>query len=675
MKRSIVLLLILLTFQGFAQDYKRTFNWYFGDSAGLSFATNPPTVLTNGVLNTWEGCSSISDTNGNLQFYTDGRTVWNKNHQVMQNGTGLKADPSSTQAALIIPVPQNDSLFYIFTTDAVTGGDGLRYSIVNLTADNSNGLVTVKNIMLKTPSCEKLTATYHSNGTDVWVMTHDFGNNIFRAYLITKNGLNDCPVVSNAGSNIDTYVGNAQGMMKFSKTGNKLYNTVYTDYILEIFDFDNVTGKVSPYNFLTLNNILLAYGIEFSPNMRYLYVTDKGKNLYQYDLSLGNEDSINTKRYTISTKPNYNTFNGLQIGLDGKIYVAIYDSLFLSVINNPDSGGTSCGFEFNAFTLGGKKSQAGFPNFISNYFNILSLDFGYSFSCGTKQATFLSKSLIPQSNWQWEIKKLADGSMNSFSTQNISYTFPDSGWYEVKLKAGNDSISKQVYVEGKFLPVTDKYFTCGADSFILIPNNNYRCLIWNDTLSAQSFTVKENGVYRIGGYNLQGCWITDSVKIFFVPQPLQPVISRLKDSIISTSSKNYQWYMSNSAIAGATSQRYKPMQNDWYMVSITDSNGCSNISDSFYVGFVGIPAIKTDEMVLCYPNPASDELTIELSSILNETIEQIELWNITGQQVKRIVQPGASRVAIPCKQLPKGVYFIQLQTNNKHTYHNKIVIQ
>ncbi|MEP7128724.1 MAG: hypothetical protein ABI729_07645, partial [Chitinophagales bacterium] len=66
---------IAISFQLTAQQAD---NWYFGVYAGLNFGTSTPTVLTDGKVNTPEGCSSISDTAGSLLFYTDGITVWNK---------------------------------------------------------------------------------------------------------------------------------------------------------------------------------------------------------------------------------------------------------------------------------------------------------------------------------------------------------------------------------------------------------------------------------------------------------------------------------------------------------------------------------------------------------------------------------------------------------------------
>lgn len=90
-KRNLLLLVLSLNiFVVFGQNEAN--NWYFGYNAGLSFSTDPPTPLTNGALVTGEGSAVISDVNGNLLFYTDGSTVWNANHVVMPNGTGLLAN-------------------------------------------------------------------------------------------------------------------------------------------------------------------------------------------------------------------------------------------------------------------------------------------------------------------------------------------------------------------------------------------------------------------------------------------------------------------------------------------------------------------------------------------------------------------------------------------------------
>ena len=117
---------------------KQTNNWYFGKNAGITFNTNPPSALTDGQLDTWEGCASISDNFGNLLFYTDGSTIYNKSHTVMPHGTGLMGDASSSQSAIIIPHPTSLNLFYVFTVPASTT-EGLRYSLIDMTLDGGLG--------------------------------------------------------------------------------------------------------------------------------------------------------------------------------------------------------------------------------------------------------------------------------------------------------------------------------------------------------------------------------------------------------------------------------------------------------------------------------------------------------------------------------------------------------
>lgn len=123
---------IVFIFCGYAQNENT--KWYFGNHAALDFMTNPPTILNNSAMNQFASSASIADTAGNLLFYTDGVTVWNKQHTIMANGTGLFGNTASAQSALIIKQPGNTNLYYIFTKDIVIGQlytKGLNYSIVD----------------------------------------------------------------------------------------------------------------------------------------------------------------------------------------------------------------------------------------------------------------------------------------------------------------------------------------------------------------------------------------------------------------------------------------------------------------------------------------------------------------------------------------------------------------
>ena len=72
MKKLLLLILLSIPLVSFSQG--ETNNWYFGANAGIRFddATGTVTAVSDGQINTLEGCTSISDTNGNLLFYSDG---------------------------------------------------------------------------------------------------------------------------------------------------------------------------------------------------------------------------------------------------------------------------------------------------------------------------------------------------------------------------------------------------------------------------------------------------------------------------------------------------------------------------------------------------------------------------------------------------------------------------
>jgi hypothetical protein len=149
-------------------------NWAFGDSAGLSFSTLPPTFLLTNIW-TFEPCASISDSLGNnLLFYTNGQKVWNKYNEVMPNGSDLLINvfggyaSSVTQGVIIAPKPASDKEFYLI----YMAEGGLMYSVVNIELDGGLGDVTDENIWLNTtdPVLQKMQAVKHANGRDWWVI-------------------------------------------------------------------------------------------------------------------------------------------------------------------------------------------------------------------------------------------------------------------------------------------------------------------------------------------------------------------------------------------------------------------------------------------------------------------------------------------------------------------------
>lgn len=333
-------------------------NWFLGHFAKMEFGSGTA-LAASGPLEALEGTASISDANGAVLFYTEGTTVWDRNDNVMPNGSGLLGGSSSTQAALIVPKPGACGIYYVFTTEDHFGNGDFRYSVVDMCLNSGMGDVVPgqKNILVATSCSEKITAVPHDNGTDYWVITHELGGNAFHAFRLTPNGLLPNPVTTAIGS---SHASNCMiGPLKASHDGEHLVCEATFCNICEMFDFDASTGIVSNAINLVSQYGLPGgfYGVEFSPsdNVLYLATTWINCRLYQIDLL------TSTLLQLQSINGNYQ-LGALQLAPDGRIYMARTNQPFLDVINDPDVSGAGCNYLPAGFALApGTTSDVGMP--------------------------------------------------------------------------------------------------------------------------------------------------------------------------------------------------------------------------------------------------------------------------------------------------------------------------
>jgi hypothetical protein len=381
MKKNLYPLLILMFIVGSLFSQNETKNWYFGNNAGLTF-TSAVQTLTNSPMMTSEGTAVMSDAAGQLLFYTDGVTVYDKTHSAMANGTGLLGDVSSTQSALIIKKPGSNTLYYIFTLPAEGTGD-FCYSVVDMSLASGNGSVTIKNTILSGNVTEKMSAVHNCNGTDIWVLIHSSGTNTFKTYSVSATGINTTAIVSNVGP-IHTDV---HGYMKFNNAGTRVAcsrDSVIQSSApfmgkahLDLFQFNNQTGVVSSPTVIQLGTWQKSYGLEFSPNNSKVYITRydisgiNGGNseIVQFDMNAAN---IAATSATVASL-NQELVRALQVASDGKIYVAKSITPFVCVLDNPNNAAASVTFSDNAINIDpdamGYMCMLGLPNFYTSYFN------------------------------------------------------------------------------------------------------------------------------------------------------------------------------------------------------------------------------------------------------------------------------------------------------------------
>jgi len=528
MKKSILLLLaVILSVTLYSQ--KEANYWFFGNHAGLDFSHGLPMPITNSQINTMEGCSSISSSNGQLRFYTDGMTIWDRNGNVMPNGTGMAGHNSSTQSGVVVPTPGNPNKYFVFSVDASPdtqgNGQGLRYSVVDMTLNGGMGDVTAeKNILLIPNQIEKITAVGNFVGDGTWVLSHKWGTNEIWAFLITSFGINTTPYISYVGDLIPQGTGESgKGYMKVSPDGTKICTAHSGANKVQIFDFNNSTGFAS--NAIIDNNYTqLPYGVEFSPDNKVLYVGTWKQNgpfhIYQYDLTAGSPQGILNSRLDIA---NVNNLGALQLGPDNRIYVATRNQAQVAVINKPNTYGIGCNFQMNGPTLAGHTCQLGLPPFITSFFN-LNVNFYYEPACFGELTRFFESSSATPDSVLWNFNDPASGNNNWSKLFNPTHLFTGYGFYGVKLKAyiaGKADSVTHIVVVGEIPQIdlgVDTSF-CTGDTLILDAGANFLEYFWQypDSLG-RYFPVDTSGTYWVQVKNMQGCSGFDTITVTVNPK-------------------------------------------------------------------------------------------------------------------------------------------------------------
>lgn len=509
-------LLLSVWNQGYSQNTANI--WYFGIGAGIDFNTQTPTSLANPSFLAPEGCSTICDENGDLLFYTNGTTVWNRNHDVMPNGTGLLGSTSSTQAALIVKKPNSNTSYYIFTTDAYSWPEGLRYSEVDLNLEGNLGDVTsIKNVFLTAPVSEKLAAIRHHNNSDYWIVTYDGANNDYLSYHFSATGVNPVPVISDDLNTGGPIVGSgSQGWISPSPNGNKLAVSHSNNAnICEVFDFDPSCGQVS--NGVVVFDTTAAghqYGVEFSPNSRLLYLTYHhvtGTTIFQFNLQAGSEQAIiDSRQHIVTTIPRSYS---LQLGPDNVIYNSHYDTSIVGAIYNPNVIGTGCNYVEDAIFLEpNTQCYTGLPNFPNdvNGFQV------YNQCLGTPTSFDYYAQFAD--SLMWDFGEPSSGLNNTSNLSNPQHIYSDVGTYEVSLTVyRNGSLSM---FQRSVQIITPPIVELGNDTLLcdgqllLDAYSEQSCYLWQDSTTESNLLVEEEGSYWVSVSN--SCQtVTDEIEIYY----------------------------------------------------------------------------------------------------------------------------------------------------------------
>jgi hypothetical protein len=360
----------------------------------LSFTNNQLEVTPEALLLDLQSSSiSISDAFGSLQFYTNGCSVVNYDHEVIENGTGINPGethndycvnnvepwreyyPGGKQSVLALPAPETDSVYYLIheANEIIVEANGnlriavspLYYSKVDMRYNGGRGRVVTKNIPILEEEAffGQLTAVKKTNGIDWWIVKPSIKEeNTFYFFTLNESGI-ELSHTQEIGINHTNFAGWAN----FSPDGTKYARYEPTSYDLLLYDFNRETGLLSNFQQIAIEEEEeWVGGVAFSPSSRFLYVSSYDF-IYQYDTWAEDiaASRITVAEYEYQGEFLEDNFWGMQLGPDCRLYIFCNSCDVIHVIHNPDEPGLACDFEQAAVQLLWPifRSQPHFPNY------------------------------------------------------------------------------------------------------------------------------------------------------------------------------------------------------------------------------------------------------------------------------------------------------------------------
>ena len=649
------LLLCLVGTDGFGQ--KETYNWFFGTFAGIDFNSGYPVIRNDGAMYAIEGSITMSDSTGNLLFYSNGERIWNRNHVPMTNGWYLHGSRMNAQPCLAILKPGSDHIYYLFTvgSDSPYCTPGAFYSVIDMNLDGGLGDIVAGMKDIQIPNTDSVRSHVvgikHANKKDYWVIFRNFNtNNYFTSYLFDENGLHSNPekcytITSHPLIGAGWPVLKLSTDAKYLCTEGSYVPAFYGSRAIELYKLDNTTGKLNPLFIFPVR--WQPFGMEFSANSKYLYLNYGFSSdtvfFRQYNMKyLSNASAFVAGSQEIYREIQGHEYHNMQLAPNGKIYIdrlgtTAPDAKYLSAINYPEQAGTACTFEEEALYLEGGNCMYGMPNFIPSYFS----KFDWLNSCRGDTTKFTSHFLPPPDSVRWNFDDVGSGTNNTSTLLNPAHFFTGSGTFNVYVvgyysNGHNDTATRDVKITPyPAINLGNDITVCKGDTVTLDAGFGILEYLWNTEATTRTITASDTGMYSVRVENQNGCAISDSVRVSNFPDP---VLDQTNLNIAPTTCKGitgaitglkvngnppytYQWTEKISGNQVGDSIDIYHLGVGLYELSVTDAAGCSKVLTTYTIQDVGELLIDTAfaSPVLC--GNSNGSLTVKAVSGLGNMLQ------------------------------------------------------
>lgn len=191
---------------------------------------------------------------------------------------------------------------------------------------------------------------------------------------------------------------------------------------------------------------------------------------------------------------------------------------------------------------------------------------------------------------------------------------------------------------------------------------------WSNSAATEDISGVDAGTYGVTVTDANGCTETTSVTIT-EPQAIQ-ANSQVTDATTCELSNGqiqmYVWGGTNpltySWSNSATTEDLTSLAHGNFILTVTDANGCTYVSDTIVVGPTdcgeAIGEVDAASLVKVYPNPTKGQISIE-----NAEKSTITVFNVIGKVVAEVKNSSAIQT-VDISGYPEGTYLIRVSNKD-----------
>lgn len=137
-------------------------------------------------------------------------------------------------------------------------------------------------------------------------------------------------------------------------------------------------------------------------------------------------------------------------------------------------------------------------------------------------------------------------------------------------------------------------------------------------------------------------------------------------TLTSSADTGNQWYVNGNIIAGATSKIFSPVGNGNFTVNVTVEGCVSVFSNQGPLIITGdISHDFYENVILFYPNPARDEITVLLDAFKKGLVVDVIVYDLSGKRLEQKPGMGGQALTLDVRTYSMGIYLIKASQEGK----------